>query len=72
MPELVIIRKLIEQKRFMKLLDVNLDECITWKDHTRTVKNNISENIGLLYGNKQLLNTSSLKKYLLFIYSYIS
>ena len=37
------------------------DECITWKDHIRTVENKIAKSIGLLYQAKQLLNTSSLK-----------
>ena len=38
-----------------------IDECITWKDHIRTVEKKIAKNIGLLYRAKQLLNTSSLK-----------
>ena len=32
-----------------------IDECITWKDHIRTVENKIAKNIGLLYRAKQLL-----------------
>ena len=41
-----------------------IDECITWKDHIRTVENmqKIAKNIGLLHRAKQLLNTSSLKR----------
>ena len=60
-PELVINNKLIEQKRFMKLLGVILGECISWKDHIRAVENKIAKNIGLLYRAKQILILSSLK-----------
>ena len=44
-----------------------IDECITWKDHIRTVENKIAKNIGLLYRAKQLLNTSSLNVFILHI-----
>ena len=38
-----------------------IGECIIWKDHIKTVENEIAKNIGLLFQAKQLLNTSSLK-----------
>ena len=47
------------------------DECITQKDHCKTVKNKIAKNIGLLYPAKKLLNTSSLKSiYFLKVFNY--
>ena len=48
-PELVIGTKLIKRKRYIKFLGVTTDECITWKDHIRTVENKIAKNIGLLH-----------------------
>ena len=48
-PELVINTKLIKRKRYIKFLGVMINECITWKDHIRTVENEIAKNIGLLY-----------------------
>ena len=45
MLELVISSKLTEQKRFIKLQDVILDECITLKNHIRTFKNKIVKSI---------------------------
>ena len=48
-------------KKIYKFLGVILDGGITWKDHIRTVESKIAKNIGLLYRDKQLLNTSSLK-----------
>ena len=35
-----------------------IGECITWKDHIKTVENKFAKNIGLLYRAKQLLNTT--------------
>ena len=40
-PELVISDKLIERKRFIKHLDVILDDCISRKDYIRTVENKV-------------------------------
>ena len=37
-PELVISTKLIKRKRYIKFLGVMSDECITYKDHIRTVE----------------------------------
>ena len=43
------------------------------KNHIRTVKKKIAKNIGLLYRNKQLLNTSSLKSiYHSYIHTYLN
>ena len=47
-PELVITNKLIEQKRFIKFSGVILDECISWKDHIRTVENEIARHYSIL------------------------
>ena len=33
----------MKRKRFTKFLGVILDECITWKDHIRTVQNKIAK-----------------------------
>ena len=50
-----------------------IDECITWKDHIRTVENKIAKNIGLLYRTKQLLNTNSIKSiYFSYIHTYLN
>ena len=48
MPELVINNKLMERKRFIKFLGVIEDECISRKDHVRTVENKTAKNIELL------------------------
>ena len=50
---------MIEWKRFIKLLDVILDEWIILKAHIRTAENKIENTIGLLYRAKLLPNTSS-------------
>ena len=72
-PELAINNKLIERQRFIKLLDVILDECISWKDHIRTIENKIAKDIRLLYRAKQLLYTSSLKSvYFSYIHTYLN
>ena len=47
-PELVISNKLIEQKRFIKFSGVILDECISWRDHIRTVENEIAKCYSIL------------------------
>ena len=39
----------MERKRFIKFLGIILDECISWKDHIRTVENKTAKIIGLLY-----------------------
>ena len=57
-PELVIGTRLIKRKRYIKFLGFMIDECITWKDHIRTLENEIAKNIELLHRAKQLLNTS--------------
>ena len=41
--ELVISNKVMKRKRFTKFLGVILEECITWKDHIRTVQNKIAK-----------------------------
>ena len=52
---------------------VILGECISWKDHIRTVKNKIAKNIRLLYQVKQLLRTSSLRSiYFSYIHTYLN
>ena len=38
-PELVFSNKLIKRKRYITFLSVMIDECITRKDHIRTVEN---------------------------------
>ena len=42
-PELVISTKLIKQKRYIKFLGVIVNECITWNNLIRTVKNKVSK-----------------------------
>ena len=50
-----------------------IDECITWKDHIRTVERKIAKNIGILYRAKQFLNTSSLKSiYFSYTHTYLT
>ena len=50
-----------------------IDECITWKDHIRTVERKIAKNIGILYRAKQLLNSSSLKSiYFSYTHTYLT
>ena len=50
-----------------------IDECITWKDHIRTVENKIAKNIGTSYRAKQLLNSSSLKSiYFSYTHTYLT
>ena len=72
-PELVIGTKLIKRKRYIKFLGVMIDECITWKDHIRTVENKIAKNIGLLHWAKQLVNTSSFKSiYFSYIHAHLN
>ena len=64
---------MIKRKRYIKFLGAIIDECITWKGHIRTVENKIAKNIGLLYPDKQLLNTSSLKSiYFSYIHKYLN
>ena len=50
-----------------------IDECITWKDHIKTVGNKIVKNIGLLYRPKLFLHTSFLKSiYFSYVHTYLN
>ena len=50
-----------------------LDEHLTWRNHITTIENKISNNLGLLYKAKRVLNMNALKSlYFSFIHSYLN
>ena len=72
LPELKIANRTIEGTNAIKFLGVLLDENITWKNHICSVEKKLARNIGLLYRVKYLLDESSLKTVIFFLYSLIS
>lgn len=48
----------------MKFLGVLLEENLTWEDHINTVENKISQNFGLIFRAKYILNKDSPSKLL--------
>ena len=58
----------IERVNMKKLLDVLLDENLSWKKHIKYLENRIAKNIGLMFSAKSFLDYKSL---LALHYSYI-
>ena len=57
----------------IKFLGVIFDEKITWKEHIRTLEKKIAKNIGLMYKDKHLLDSDSLKNiYFSYDHSYLN
>ena len=56
----------------IKFLDIMIDECITWKDHIRTVGNKIEKKYRIIVSSQTITQYKFLEKYLFFVYSYIS
>ena len=48
-----------------------IDECITWKDHIRTVGNKIEKKYRIIVSSQTITQYKFLEKYLFFVYSYI-
>lgn len=48
----------------MKFLGVLLEENLIWEDHINTVENKISQNFGLIFRAKNILNKDSPSKLL--------
>ena len=49
----------IEKVNTMKLLGILLDENLSWKEHTKYLKNKIARNIRLMYRAKPFLDKES-------------
>ena len=47
LPDLKIVNSVLKRQTSIKFLGVMLDENISWKEHTKTVENKLSKNIGL-------------------------
>ena len=62
LPNLNINGFTIEHESSIKLLEVWIDENLTWRDHFHTVENKIAKNIGLSYQGKHYLNDNCLKQ----------
>ena len=71
LPALKIADREIERTNAIKFLGILLDENISWKNHIRSVEKKLAKNIGLLCRAKYLLDDSSLKNYLLFLYPFV-
>ena len=50
----------IERVTAMKFLSALLDDNLSWKEHTKYLKNKIAKNIGLIYRTKPFLDKESL------------
>ena len=57
----------------MKLLDVLLDDNLSWKEDIKCLENKIAKNIGLMYRAKPFLDKESLLAlYYSYIHSYLN
>ena len=73
LPTLKINSHDIERVNMMKLLDVLLDDNLSWKEHIKCLENKIAKNIGLMYRAKPFLDKESLLAlYYSYIHSYLN
>ena len=70
-PELVIDTKLIKQKIYIKFLGVMIDECITWKEHIRTVEIKLQKILDYYIVPSSYLIQVSLKVFIFHIFMHI-
>ena len=63
----------IKQSSSIKFLGILVDEHLSWIDHINTLENKLSENLGLLYKAKPLLNAKAMKTlYFSYFHSYLT
>lgn len=69
---LILNRKAIEQKDYVKYLGVLMDEHLNWKKHIANVTKKISRGIGILAKLRSYLDPKLLKNIYSIVYSHLS
>ena len=73
LPSLFINDWEIKRITSIKYLGVLIDENLTWKEHINVIESKFSKNLGLLYRDRRVLDSTALKNlYFSFIHSYLN